>query len=119
MARSNGAGRQRSRVGRGQRWSAGERARYLSQFAASGLSAAAFVRKTGLPHSTFDLWRSEVRRRKSRTSGFARVEVARPSSPSGITLVVRSAAGVVAELGGLDAASAVALLDGVLRGSAR
>jgi hypothetical protein len=124
MRRLRGAGALRSRVGRGQRWSAAERERYLAEFAASGLSAAAFVRKTGLPHSTFDLWRSEARRqrvrpgsvrKKSKTSGFARVAVVRPPSPSGITLVARSAAGVVAELAGLDAVSATSLLGVTLR----
>jgi len=127
MARSSRAGRLRSRVGRGQRWSAAEKARHLAEFARSGLSAAAFVRQTGVPQSTFDLWRSEARQRRvkrrparkpSRPSGFARVEVVRPPSPSGITLV-RSPAGVVAELAGLDAASAGSVLDVVLRGSAR
>lgn len=128
MARSSGAGALRSRVGRGQRWSAAEKARYLAAFAASGLSGAAFVRQSGLPQSTFDLWRSEARRRRrvsrrvpreSATPGFARVEVVGPSAPSGITLVVRSGPGVVTEFGGLDTASAVSLLEAALRGSAR
>lgn len=127
MARANGAVARRARVERGGRWSAAEKAKYLSQFATSGLSAAAFVRKTGLPQSTFDLWRSEHRRRRGkrptrreiRTAGFAQVEVVRAAAPSGITLVVRSAAGVVAKLRALDAASAGSLLEVALRGPAR
>lgn len=129
MARSNGAGRRRSRVGRGQRWSAAEKARYLAEFAASGLSGAAFVRQTGLPQSTFDVWRSEARRRevsshrsareKAGASRFARVELMRLPSPSGITLVVRRASGLAAEFGSLDGASAGALLKTVLRSAAR
>jgi hypothetical protein len=90
------------------------------------MSGAAFVRKTGLPQSTFDLWRSESRRglrkrlgrQRAETGGFARVEVVRAAAPSGITLVVRCATDLAAEFGGLDAASAVALLETVLSGAA-
>ena len=127
MARANGAG-VRARVGRGGRWTGAERARYLREFGASGLRAAAFVRQTGLPRSTFDLWRQEERGRGKRPvagkprepAGFARVEVLPPAAGApGLMLVVRTGHGVTAELTGLDAAAAVTLLELLLRGPSR
>ena len=128
MARSSGAGSRRAHVGRGQRWTAAEKAQYLTDFAASGLSAAAFVRQTGLPSSTFDLWRHQARRRRGRSTrrrspvpaGFAQVELLPPSAAAaGLTLVVHTGRGVTAECTGLDPATAVALLGPMLHGRPR
>lgn len=116
----------RSRVGRGRRWTVAERARYLREFAESGLSAAAFVRRTGIPRSTFDLWRSEarpggrraVRRETAVPARVARVEVLPPTSASGLHLVVRIGAELTAKLRGLDA-SAAAVIAAMIRERSR
>jgi transposase-like protein len=128
MARSSGAGLRRVHVGRGERWREAERSRYLMEFAASGLSAAAFVRQTGLPSSTFGLWRRQARRRRGRparprspvAAGFAQVEMLPPpTGTAGLTLLVRTGRGVTAECTGLDPATAVALLGPMLLGPSR
>ena len=127
MARGSGGGARRSRVGRGQRWTAAERTRYLREFAASGLSAAAFVRRTGLPQSTFDLWRHEARhgggraakRGKALPAGLARVEVLSLGGATGLSLIVRTGGERTAELTGLDGPTAVAVVEAVLRERSR
>lgn len=131
MARRKGAAKAlRSRVGRGQRWTAAERARYLREFAESGLSVAAFVRRTGLPPSTFDLWRQQARHgggrgaRRARRAWraapqFARVEVLPPAAATGFHLVLRLGGARTAEVTGLDGPTAVAVLEALLRAPSR
>ena len=112
----------RTYVGRGQRWRTSEKAGYLAKFEASGLSAAEFRRKTGVPRSTFALWRRQAKGASRKGAGkqsFARVEVIPAAVSSEIVVVVRSGSGVVAELRGLDRAVAVSLLEALLVGSAR
>jgi transposase-like protein len=53
------------RRSRRRRWSAEEKAAYLAAFHESGLSGAAFCRDSGIPQSTFELWKREVRRDSS------------------------------------------------------
>jgi hypothetical protein len=86
------------------------------------------VRQTGLPRSTFDLWRHEERGRRKRpvarkqcvSAAFARVEVLPLAAGApGLMLVVRTGHGVTAELTGLDAVAAVTLLEPLLRGPSR
>ena len=128
MARVSGGSARRAQVGRGQRWTVEERRRYLREFARSGLSAAAFVRKTGLPQSTFDRWRHQARHRRVRVvkrasaavpRGFARVEVMPATAATGLTLVVRRGTELTAELTGLDGPTAVAVIEAMLRERSR
>jgi hypothetical protein len=96
--------------------------RYLAAFAKSRRSIQAFCAERGVPPSTFTLWQHEARAAAGArsaptaraTPSFARVEVVSPATPTGITLVVRTGQGVVAELAGLDPMSAVTLLRTVL-----
>jgi transposase-like protein len=120
------------RRSRRRRWSAEEKAAHLAAFRESGLSGAAFCRGTGIPQSTFELWKREVRQGQRREpapvavtpSPFARVALV-PSLPtpgtplaSALRLVVRTAAGHEATLDGVDDRTAVEVL-GLLLGAAR
>src|SRR5687767_15281244 len=104
--------RSRSR-GRRSRWSAAAKARLLRRFAASGVGPSTFCRIHGLPRKTFLLWR----RQAERDLGFAAVELPRPAIGSALTVVVRLAGGVEAELTGLDATSTATLLRQLLVGA--
>lgn len=124
-------------------WTRAEQAAHLADFATSGLSATAFCRRLGIGRSTLTRWRQRAaappttarRRERPATSrraagaGFATVALvpdardvpmaasaalATRVRPGGLTLALRAPSGVVADVAGLDVASAAALLRAVL-----
>ena len=111
-------------------WTPTEQAAHLADFTASGLSATAFCRRLGIRRATLARWReraaaSPTRRRVERrhvAAGFAAVTVVPeaggapgPGTPPAppLTLVLRAATGVEADVAGLDVAAAAALLRAV------
>lgn len=117
-------------------WTPAEQAAHLADFTASGLSATAFCRRLGIRRATLARWRQRAaaaptsRRvaprvaRRPGAVGFATVTVvpdaaygpapsASPVAPL-LTLVLRAPSGVVADVAGLDLATATALLRAVL-----
>ena len=120
----------RRRPGGPRRWSAADKAAYLAAFAKRRLGLTAFCAETGVPRATFTLWQREARAARAAQTPqtpqtrhdrpiFARVELAPPSAPRGIALIVRGPAGLAAKLTGLDAATALTVLRLVLRPGAR
>lgn len=114
---------------RRRQWTATEKAACLKAFAASGRSATAFCRETGVPRATLALWQRAARdaaaSRPHPVATFAAVEVVAPrarslpssvaaGAPAGLTLALRTPDGLEAALTGLDAGSAVTVLRGVL-----
>lgn len=106
-----------------RRWTATDKAHYLAAFAKSGLSTKVFCAEMNVPRSSFTLWQQEARRAvptnaaptaRAKPSSFARVEVVAPAPPNGITLVLRSVHGDVAELAGLDTVTALTLVRSLL-----
>jgi len=76
-----------------RRWTAKEKAAWLSRFEESGLSAFAFSRKMGLPYSSFCFWRRQLpARSQAARPGFAEVRVAIPALPSIVTVHLPSGA---------------------------
>jgi transposase-like protein len=124
-------------------WTRAEQAAHLADFATSGLSATAFCRRLGIGRSTLTRWRqraaaspSPARRRgrpatarRPASAGFATVALvpdgrdvplaasaalSTRAQPGGLTLALRAPSGMVADVAGLDVASAAALLRAVL-----
>ena len=121
-------------------WTVAEQTAYVADFAASGLSATAFCRRLGIRRATLARWRLRAtgtptphrvapRIARSGAGGFAAVTVvpdtlhAAGPAPSAVpvapllpplTLVLRAPSGVVADVAGLDVATAAALLRAVL-----
>ncbi len=123
-------------------WTPAEQAAHLADFAASGLSATAFCRRLGIRRATLARWRQRasaavpsISRRAARprvgAAGFAAVTVvpdvvhaevpvpapsAAPPAPhtASLALVLRAPSGMVADVAGLDVATAAALLRAVL-----
>ena len=118
-------------------WTSAEQAAHLAEFTASGLSATAFCRRLGIRRATLARWRQRAagtptpRCLESRVArwpgamGFAAVTVvpdaahaagpapsASPAPP--LALLLRAPSGMVADVTGLDAATAAALLRAVL-----
>ena len=113
------------RPGGPRRWRAADKAASLAAFATCGRSIKAFCAETGVPRATFTLWQREARAPRATSAAraqrtFARVELA-PPPPTlpGITLTVRTPAGLEAAVSGLAAATLVSLLQVVLRAGAR
>ncbi len=123
-------------------WTLAEQTTHLADFAASGLSATAFCRRLGIRRATLARWRQRAattagrppRRveaghvaRRPGASGFAAVTVVpdaahrpapsaspAPPLPPVLALVLRAPSGMVADVAGLDVATAAALLRAVL-----
>jgi len=121
------------RRSRRRRWSVEEKATFLAAFRESGLNATAFCRDAGIPQSTFELWRRDVRLRdqgqrqdaasaEGTPSAFARVALGPSLTPPGIShanrmrLVVRGPTGHEATLDGVDERTAMQVLALVLGG---
>jgi transposase-like protein len=94
------------------RTTAAQRATYVTAFAESGQSVAAFCRAHGVVVGTFARWRREVG--PTRRPRFARVVVAEPAPALVGRLVIQGPAGT-AEITGVDAATLVRLARTVLR----
>ena len=77
-----------------------------------------------MPRATFNLWQREAREAsraqvaRATAPTFARVELAPAAVAGGVTMHVRRADGLEAELRGLDPATVVTVMQGVLRGRA-
>jgi transposase-like protein len=110
--------RTRSRYRRG---SAREKTQYLAAYRRSGETVRGFCARVGVPRSTFALWRREARARHAAAtrapSRFAQVQVVpSPTAPAVMPLVViRAPHGLALEVVGLDVATLVAVLRGVVR----
>ena len=109
---------------RRRRWTAAEKAACLTALATSGRSTTAFCRETGVPRATLRLWQRAARASEPVVPRFAVVEVVPPAdavpappvtTTAALTLVVRGRGGIEAAFTGLDAASAAALLQVVVR----
>ena len=119
-------------------WTLAEQTAYVADFAASGLSATAFCRRLGIRRATLARWRQRAagvptprraapRITRSGAGGFAAVTVVPDAAPTEavvparstlstapLALVLRAPSGVVADVAGLNVATAAALLRAVL-----
>ena len=105
-----------------RRWSAAKKSQYLAAFRRSGETVRVFCARVGVPRSTFVLWRRDARARpgsaKRPPARFARVQEVPLGAAPGVAplMVIRAPNGLALEVAGLDVATLVTVLRGVVRG---